>query len=286
MRYVTFSKEGNQYYGRATATGIIELSSSFPQWKTLKNVIAADGFEQLEEYSSNRSESYSFDEVQFDIPIPDPGKIICVGVNYPGRNEEFNDQNPAPKNPSLFVRFPRSLVGHNRPVLIPRESDKLDFEAEIVIVISKEARRVPIDRALDYIAGITLSNEGSIRDWMRHGKFNVTQGKNFEKSGSMGPWLVLYSNPDQLADIKLESRLNGEVMQQDRTSRMIFSFARIIEYITTFTTLDPGDVILTGTPIGNGSFRNPPLFLKEGDIIEIEAEGIGCLKNLIVKEKC
>lgn len=286
MRYVTYHKGGKQYFGKATEAGIIELSSSFPQWRTLKNVIADGGFGQLEELASHREENYSFDEVRFDIPIPDPGKIICVGVNYPGRNEEFNDQNPAPKNPSLFVRFPRSLVGHKRPILIPKESEKLDFEAEIVIVISKEARRVPIDRALDYIAGISLSNEGSIRDWMRHGKFNVTQGKNFEKSGSMGPWLVHYTSQEQLADIKLESRLNGEVMQQDRTSRMIFSFARIIEYITTFTTLEPGDVILTGTPTGNGSFRNPPQFLQEGDIIEIEAEGVGCLKNHIVKEKC
>ena len=286
MRYVTFNKEGKQYFGKATPAGIIELSTRFPQWPTLKNVIADNGFEQLEEFASQQEESFSIDEVQFDIPIPDPGKIICVGVNYPGRNEEFNDQNPAPENPSLFVRFPRSLVGHNCPVLIPRESEKLDFEAEIVIVISKQARRVPRDRALDYIAGLSLCNEGSIRDWMRHGKFNVTQGKNFEKSGSMGPWLVLYSKPAQLADIKLESRLNGEVMQQDRTSRMIFSFARIIEYITTFTTLDPGDMILTGTPTGNGSFRNPPQFLREGDLLEIEAEGIGRLQNHIVKEKC
>ncbi len=286
MRYVTFSKGGKQFYGKATETGIIELSSNFPQWKTLKNVIADDGFDQLEEHASYRDVSLTFDEVQFDIPIPDPGKIICVGVNYPGRNEEFNDQNPAPLNPSLFVRFPRSLVGHNCPILIPRESEKLDFEAEIVIIISKKVRRVPIGSALGHIAGLSLCNEGSIRDWMRHGKFNVTQGKNFEKSGSMGPWFVRYTNHDQLADIKLESRLNGEVMQQDRTGRMIFSFARIIEYITTFTTLDPGDVILTGTPTGNGSFRNPPLFLKEGDVLEIEAEGVGCLKNHIVKEQC
>jgi len=286
MRYVTFSKDGKQYFGKATETGIIELSTSFPQWKTLKNVIIENGFDRLEEIACKRDESYPLDEVQFDIPVPDPGKIICVGVNYPGRNEEFNDQNPAPENPSLFVRFPRSLVGHNRPILIPRESEKLDFEAEIVIVIGKEARRVPIDRAMDYIAGISLANEGSIRDWMRHGKFNVTQGKNFEKSGSIGPWFVRYTKREQLADINLESRLNGEVMQQDRTGRMIFTFARIIEYITTFTTLEPGDVIFTGTPTGNGSFRNPPLFLKEGDLLEIEADGLGCLQNRIMKEQC
>ncbi len=285
MQYVTFSRAGKQYYGKATKSGIIELSSSFPQWRSLKNVIADDGFDKLEAVACKRDESYSFDEIQFDIPIPDPGKIICVGVNYPGRNEEFNDQNPPPQNPSLFVRFPRSLVGHNCPILIPRESDKLDFEAEIVIVIGKKSRRVPIEQALDCIAGMSLANEGSIRDWMRHGKFNVTQGKNFEKSGSMGPWFIPYTNHDQLADISLESRLNGEVMQQDRTGRMIFTFARIIEYITTFTTLDPGDIILTGTPTGNGSFRNPPLFLVEGDTLEIKAEGLGSLRNQIVKEK-
>ncbi|WP_291154988.1 fumarylacetoacetate hydrolase family protein, partial [Ensifer sp. SSB1] len=154
----------------------------------------------------------------------------------------------------------------------------------IVIVIGKGGRRIPEVSALDHIAALSLSNEGTIRDWVRHAKFNVTQGKNFDRTGSIGPWLVPFTDEAQLADIKLETRVNGEVRQQDRTSRMIFSFRKIINYVSTFTTLVPGDVILTGTPTGAGARFDPPIWLKPGDVVEVAAEGIGTLINPVADE--
>ncbi len=286
MRYVSFQVDDQIRYGRVDEDDIIELSSNFPQWKTLKDVVANQGFDQLDEVASGKEATHSLEQVELTIPIPDPPKILCVGVNYPARNEEFDDGKPPPEYPSLFVRFPRSLVGHGRPVIIPRETTQLDYEGEIAIIIGKRGRRISQADAYDHIAGMTLCNEASVRDWMRHGKFNVTQGKNFDRSGSMGPWFNRYVERSQLDDIELKTWINGELRQRDRTSRMIFSFARIIEYVSTFTTLLPGDVINTGTPTGNGSFQKPPKFLKEGDIIEIEADGLGRLVNPVENEQC
>ncbi|MBC7314493.1 MAG: fumarylacetoacetate hydrolase family protein, partial [Rhizobium sp.] len=194
----------------------------------------------------------------------------------------------APPNPSLFIRFPRSFTGHDRPLIRPPESEQLDYEGEIVIVIGpaggKSGRRIAEADALSHIAALSLCNEGTIRDWVRHAKFNVTQGKNFDRSGSIGPWLVPFTDESQIADIRLETRVNGEVRQSDRTSRMIFSFRKIIAYVSTFTTLVPGDIIVTGTPTGAGARFDPPIWLKPGDVIEVEADGIGILRNTVKDE--
>ncbi len=223
-------------------------------------------------------------EITYQIPIRNPEKLICVGVNFPDRNEEYKDGQAAPSNPSLFIRFPRSFTGHGEPLIRPPESPQLDYEGEIVIVIGKGGRRIPEAEALDHIAALSLCNEGTIRDWVRHAKFNVTQGKNFDRTGSIGPWLVPFESEAQLADIRLVTRVNGEIRQEDRTSRMIFSFRRIINYISTFTTLVPGDVIVTGTPTGAGARFDPPVWLKPGDVIEVEADGIGVLRNTVADE--
>jgi 2-keto-4-pentenoate hydratase/2-oxohepta-3-ene-1,7-dioic acid hydratase in catechol pathway len=183
------------------------------------------------------------------------------------------------------VRFPRSFVGHEEPIVRPPESPQLDYEGEVAIVIGKGGRRIPEADALGHIAALTLANEGTIRDWVRHAKFNVTQGKNFDWPGSMGPWLVPFEDEAQLADIRLETRVNGERRQSDRTGRMIFSFRRIIAYVSTFTTLVAGDIILTGTPTGAGARLDPPVWLKPGDVVEVEAEGIGILRNRVEDEE-
>ncbi|RWC08691.1 fumarylacetoacetate hydrolase family protein, partial [Mesorhizobium sp.] len=224
-------------------------------------------------------------DIVYEIPVPAPEKIICVGVNYPDRNEEYKDGPAAPSNPSLFIRFPRSFVGHGAPLVRPPESPQLDYEGEIVIVIGKAGRRIAEADALGHIAALSLCNEGTIRDWVRHAKFNVTQGKNFDRTGSIGPWLVPFTDEAQIADISLVTRVNGEVRQQDRTSRMIFSFRKIINYVSTFTTLVPGDVIVTGTPTGAGARVDPPIWLKPGDVIEVEADGIGLLSNGVIDEE-
>ena len=244
-----------------------------------------DGLPTLIETARGKPVSHEHGRFTYQIPIPNPEKIICVGVNYPARNEEYKDGQDAPANMSLFVRFPRSFVGHGMPLTRPKASDKLDYEGEIAVVIGKGGRHIPDDEALDHIAALTLCNEGTLRDWVRHAKFNVTQGKNFDGSGAMGPWLVPFTDPAQILDVALTTRVNGEIRQQDRTGRMIFPVSRQIAYISTFTTLVPGDVIVTGTPTGAGARLDPPVFLKPGDEIEVEAEGIGTLlKNGVVDE--
>ena len=242
------------------------------------------GLAHLPASFQNLAPSLQIGNVALLPPLASPGKIICVGVNFPDRNEEYKDGQEAPANPSLFIRFPSSFTGHNQPLIRPPESHQLDYEGEIALVIGKAGRRILENAALDHIAALTLCNEGTLRDWVRHAKFNVTQGKNFERSGSMGPWLVPFSDEAQIADIRLTTRVNGETRQDDRTSRMIFSFRKIITYISTFTTLEPGDIIVTGTPTGAGARLVPPQWLKPGDVVEVEADGLGVLRNTIEDE--
>ena len=285
-RLLTFRAEDRMQYGAIDRSGaIVSLSDKYSaRWPSLREAIEEGGLAQLADAAAGRPADYRQGDVRFEIPVPRPEKIICVGVNFPDRNEEYKDGQEAQKNPSLFVRFPRSFVGHDVALVRPPESEKLDYEGEIVIVIGKAGRRMAEKDALDHIAALSLCNEGTIRDWVRHAKFNVTQGKNFDATGSIGPWLVPYTDEAQIADIQLTTRVNGEVRQQDRTSRMIFTFRRIINYISTFTTLVPGDVIVTGTPTGAGARFDPPIWLKPGDIVEVEADGIGLLRNGVVDE--
>ncbi|MFB9950622.1 fumarylacetoacetate hydrolase family protein [Rhizobium puerariae] len=284
-RFASFTTGKRQGYGLIVGDGVIDLSARFgARYPTLGEVVKANAFNELVEAVADHQPDFPVSDIAYEIPIPAPEKIICVGVNFPDRNEEYKDGQAAPSNPSLFIRFPRSFTGHDRPLIRPRESHQLDYEGEIVIVIGKGGRRIPETEALSHIAALTLSNEGTLRDWVRHAKFNVTQGKNFDASGSIGPWLVPFTDESQIADIKLETRVNGEVRQSDRTSRMIFSFRKIINYISTFTTLVPGDVIVCGTPTGAGARFDPPIWLKPGDVVEVEADGIGTLRNTIADE--
>jgi 2-keto-4-pentenoate hydratase/2-oxohepta-3-ene-1,7-dioic acid hydratase in catechol pathway len=223
-------------------------------------------------------------DVHLQPPVARPGKILCVGVNYPERNAEYKDGTDAPKYPSLFVRFPGSFVGHESSVLRPPESTQFDYEGEIVLVVGKSGRRIPEARAADHIFGLTLMNEGSVRDWLRHGKFNVTQGKNFDKSGSIGPWIVPKASAPAFDNLTILTRVNGEERQRGNTGTLMFPFARIIAYISTFTTLEPGDLIATGTPPGAGARFDPPRWLVPGDIVEIECPGVGVLRNTVADE--
>jgi len=284
-RLAGFSHQGVLKYGLVKNDGIVDLTARYGErWPTLREVIEAGALAKLADEAAALPADYALADVTYEIPIPAPEKIICVGVNFPDRNEEYKDGQSAPANPSLFIRFPRSFTGHDRPLIRPPESPQLDYEGEIVIVVGKGGRRIAKAEALGHIAALSLCNEGTIRDWVRHAKFNVTQGKNFDATGAIGPWLVPYTDESQLADIKLETRVNGEVRQSDRTSRMIFSFRKIINYISTFTTLTPGDIIVTGTPTGAGARFDPPIWLKPGDVVEVEAEGIGLLRNTIADE--
>ncbi|MBV1864727.1 MAG: fumarylacetoacetate hydrolase family protein [Rhodobacteraceae bacterium] len=283
-RIATLSADGEAFYGVIVPGGAVSLSEHFPQWPTLREVIENQALTTLEEKAYGMEITHLDGSYHFEIPIPAPEKIICVGANFPESNAEYKDSKGAPANMSLFIRFARSFVGHEAPLIRPKASGQLDYEGEIAVVIGKGGRHIAQENALDHIAALTLCNEGTLRDWEHHAKFNVTQGKNVDGSGAMGPWLVPFTDPSQIADVALSTKVNGELRQDDRTGRMIFPVARQIAYISTFTTLVPGDIIITGTPTGAGAWLNPPVFLKPGDVIEVMAEGIGTLTNGVVNE--
>ncbi|MDR5781107.1 fumarylacetoacetate hydrolase family protein [Caballeronia sp. LZ065] len=217
-------------------------------------------------------------------PLTAPQKIWCIGVNYKERNEEYQDNSELPRYPSLFVRNVGSFVGHDAALIRPRVSEQLDYEGELVLVIGKAGRHILRERAFEHIAGMMLANEGSVRDWLKHGKFNVTQGKNFDASGSLGPWIVTADECDPSAQQAIQTRVNGELRQDDTTARLMFPFDALIAYLSTFATLQPGDLILTGTPTGTGWRQDPPCWLKPGDVVEIHSPNIGTLRNTVAQE--
>ena len=284
MKFATIRSQGAVSYGAVTDAGVTALSQYFPQWATLKDVIAAQGLPALSAAIVGAAVSHLNGSFSYEMPVANGEKIICVGVNFPDRNAEYKDGSQAPSNMSLFPRFARGFVGHGEALVRPPESHQLDYEGEIAVVIGKQGRRISQADAYDHIAAITLCNEGTIRDWVRHAKFNVTQGKNWDNTGAMGPWLVPFTDAAQLDDVQLTTHVNGELRQEDRTSRMMFPIRRQIEYISTFTTLMPGDIIVTGTPTGAGARFDPPIYLKPGDVVEVAAEGIGTLRNTIEDE--
>ena len=284
-RFVAYRIDGKPHYGLVVGEGVVDLTiRASDRWATLRDLVEAGALGQAAEAYADAAPDHRLSELTLEPPIPANGKILCVGVNFPDRAQEYRGAIDAPQYPSLFVRFPSSFTGHDQPLIRPTVSEQLDYEGEIVLVLGKGGRRIAEEDALDHIAGLTLCNEGSVRDWVRHGKFNVTQGKNFDRSGSIGPWLIEYRNADQIKDVGLTTRVNGEVRQNDRTSRMLFNMAKILSYISIFTTLEAGDVLVTGPPSGAAARSDPPIWLKPGDVVEVEAEGIGVLRNGIADE--
>lgn len=282
MRFATYSSEGAQYYGAVTDTGMIALNDAFPAWPSLFDAVQADGLGALAKAAEGRGVSHT--DFTYEMVLPNARRILCVGVNFPDRNAEYKDGSEQPKYMSLFPRFASGFTGHDRPLIRPPESHQLDYEGEVAIVIGKPGRRIAQADAYDHIAAITIANEGTIRDWVRHAKFNVTQGKNWDNSAALGPWLVPFTNPGQLDDARIVTRVNGEVRQDDVLSRMMHPIRREIAYISTFMTLQPGDIIVTGTPTGSGARLDPPQFLKPGDVVEVEVNTIGTLRNTVADE--
>jgi|TARA_R110002012_G_scaffold98260_1_gene235839 5-carboxymethyl-2-hydroxymuconate isomerase len=284
MRFLTFSHLGKESWGVISDEGIIDLGNLVGS--SLLEVLQLGRLDKMKKLAAGLTVDYQAKDVQFLPPISNPGKIACVGVNYANRNEEYKDGSEAPKYPSLFIRTPDSFTGHDQPLIRPPESDKLDYEGEIVIIIGKEGRRIAEEDAYEHIAGITIMNEGTLRDWVRHAKFNVTQGKNFIHSGAMGPWMVTADEftPEQFENMRVTTRVNGEVRQDDTTASMMFPFKYIINYFSKFFHLKPGDVIATGTPNGAGARFEPPRYLVPGDVVEIEVEGVGALVNGVEDE--
>jgi len=286
MRFITYQKADVVSWGAVVETGNGQLTVADLSDKadSLKAAIEQDLLNDLTIDESIAT--LALDDVTLLPPITTPEKIICIGVNYANRNAEYKDGSEAPKFPSVFMRTPDSLTGHNLPLIRPPESHQLDYEGEIVVVIGKGGRRIKEEDAYSHIAGLTIMNEGTLRDWVRHAKFNVTQGKNFVHSGSVGPWMV---SADEFTaadyeDMRVTTTVNGEVRQNDTTASMMFPIAYIISYLSQFYQLKAGDIIATGTPNGAGARFDPPKYLAPGDIVEVEVEGVGKLSNGIADE--
>ena len=284
MKFLSFMNEGKATFGAVTGAGVVDLGKRHNELRDLREAIRMDQLDALAREASSADADFDLADIEYLPTITNPEKIICIGVNYANRNEEYKDGSSAPKYPSVFMRSRESLVGHQQSIMDPPESEQLDYEGEIVIIIGKAGRRISQDDAHKHIAGLTIMNEGSVRDYLRHAKFNVTQGKNFANSGSLGPWLVTPDEIDTTGQLQVITRINGEERQNDETSNLMFPFRYLISYLSTFYQLKPGDVIATGTPNGAGARFDPPKYLKDGDVVEVEVPGIGILHNTIVTE--
>ena len=283
MKLASFAAEGRESFGIVDGAGVVDLGPRMAGASGPVDLLGEEARRRAEAAAKGAAADYRLDEIAWRRPVPRPEKIVCIGVNYARRNEEYDDSS-LPPFPSVFMRVPDTLVAHEQPILRPPESEQLDYEAEIAIVIGKGGRRIPRARALDHIAALTCLNEGCIRDWMRHGKFNVTQGKNFDNCGSVGPWLVTADEFSGYGDLRVTGRVNGEIRQDDTTANLIFDFAYLVSYVSTWAALKPGDIISTGTPTGAGARFDPPRWLKPGDVVEVEVSGIGTLRNTVADE--
>jgi 2-keto-4-pentenoate hydratase/2-oxohepta-3-ene-1,7-dioic acid hydratase in catechol pathway len=281
MKLATFATAQGPSYGIVTGSGIVDLKRYLGnQYPDLKSLIAGNGFSDAAKHL-NSGADYGDSDVTWLPVIPNPDKIVCVGLNYQDHVVETGRDNT--EQPAIFLRLPESQVGHKQPILRPRESKNLDFEAEIAVIIGKAGRRISQQDAWDHIAGYACYNDGSVRDWQRH-TVQWTAGKNFAGTGGFGPWMVTADDIPPGTTMTLSCRLNGERMQHATTGQMIFRIPKIIEYVSAWTTLVPGDVLVTGTPGGVGARRNPPVWMKPGDKVEIEIDKVGILENGIADD--
>ena len=278
MKLVSYTAGSAPSYGIATGKGIVDLPRRIgARYPDLKALIAGEGYAEANE-SAGATADFAADAVTYLPVIPNPGKILCIGLNYEEHRVEA--QRDKTENPSVFVRLPESQAGHRQPLLRPRESVKFDYEGEIAVVIGKPGRRIAEADAWSHVAGYSCYNDGSVRDWQRH-TTQWTPGKNFAATGGFGPWMVTAEEIAPGATLTLVTRLNGTEMQRADTGMMIFKIPRLIAYCSTFLPLAPGDVIVTGTPGGVGSRRDPPVWMSDGDTVEIEVDRIGTLVNTI-----
>lgn len=282
MKLVSFRHAGKDSFGVVVNDGVVDLAPYASEvGSTLKQALTRDSFAAIQVITRYAKATHAWADVEFLPVVPDPQKILCIGINYLAHLKETGRERP--EKPTIFTRFADSQTAHNAAIVCPAISEKLDFEGELAVVIGRNARHVKAENALDYVAGYSCYNDGSVRDWQRHTS-QLTPGKNFPRTGSFGPWLV---TADELVDpskLSLTTRLNDEVVQQATTDDLIFGIPELIEYISTFTELGPGDVIITGTTGGVGAYRQPPLWMKAGDVVEVEISEIGILRNTIADE--
>jgi 2-keto-4-pentenoate hydratase/2-oxohepta-3-ene-1,7-dioic acid hydratase in catechol pathway len=281
MKLVSFTRNDNESYGIAVDGGIVDAGAILgSKYATLKDVLTADALGELKELASRKAD-FALADVDLLPPIPEPQKTFCLGINFLSHIKEMKREKP--ENPWVFMRSAHCQVGHEQVMLRPKVSERFDFEGELALVIGKTAHHVSREDALSYIAGYSCYNDGSIRDFQRHSPL-FTAGKNFYKSGSFGPWLVTTDDIPDPTKLTLETRLNGEVMQSAPIDDLCFDIPFLIEYLSKLGPLYPGDVIVTGTPGGVGFGRDPFVWMKDGDVIEVEISSIGILRNNIKDE--
>ena len=282
MKFASFRIHGVAGYGLVTEEGLRPVPATFAaRHPDLKSVLAAGALDAAARAARANPRLPDPAEVVLEAVIPNPAKILCVGVNYLGHIREMGREPPA--HPVLFVRFPDTLVGHERPIIRPRVSSQYDFEGELAFIIGRRARYIAREQALDYVAGYACLMDGSLRDFQRQTS-QFTAGKNFPASGSFGPHLVTTDEVPDPTALRLETRLNGTVMQRAPTGDMRFGVADLLAHASTITQLEPGDVITTGTPGGVGVARQPPVWLQAGDVLEVEISGLGVLRNRVADE--
>jgi 2-keto-4-pentenoate hydratase/2-oxohepta-3-ene-1,7-dioic acid hydratase in catechol pathway len=280
MKLASYVANARAVFGVVCGDGVITMNERLAgRPASLREALAGDALAQMQKLAADTKPDHKLFDVHFLPAIPNPEKILCAGINY--RSHAAETGRELPKQPSMFIRFPDTLVGHEDAMIRPSVSDNFDFEGELATVIGRGGRHIKPEHALDHVAGYTCFVDGSVRDYQ---KFSVTSGKNFPRTGPLGPWIVTADEIPDPSRLVLTTRLNGREVQRSGTDLLIYSIPQIIAFCSDFTTLHPGDVIATGTPEGVGHHRTPPLWMKAGDVLEVEITGIGTLRTHVVDE--
>jgi 2-keto-4-pentenoate hydratase/2-oxohepta-3-ene-1,7-dioic acid hydratase in catechol pathway len=278
MRVLRFRRRGVESFGLVVDGGVADLARRFPRLSWVESLM----LRSTEEFGATSiAADYGLDEIEYLLPIALGAKIICIGRNYPRYHEVAAEGRP--KWPSVFARFPSSFAAHRQPIVRPEASEQLDYEGELCIVVGERVRHVHEEHALEHVAGYTIMNEGSVRDWQRYGSQNCP-GKNFWRSGSLGPWVVTRDEVTDPTALTIQTRIDGETRQRASTHEMLFGIGELIRHVSRFTWLEPGDVIATGSPGGSAADSTPPRWLTPGQTLDVEIDAIGVLSNVIVDE--
>ena len=282
MKFVSFLLKGQAKFGISDGKNLTDLTGKIKDANTLKELISNKGIQEAKEYAKKNPGNISLDQIEYLPVIPNPGKIICVGLNYSEHVKETG--RTVEQNPVIFLRVPESQTAHNQPIQRPKVSTHLDYECEMAVIMGEAGKHIKPENALKHIVGYSCYNESTVRDWQQHTR-QFGMGKNFEKTGSFGPHMVLAESISDYTKLSIQTRLNGKVMQQAKLSQLIFDIPTLISYISKAIPWRAGDVLVTGTPGGVGFKRKPPIFMKEGDQVEVEISEIGILSNIIKDEK-
>ena len=284
MKLASYIHKGAKSYGAVLGDGIFDLKSRLKdKAATLDAFIVEDLLAEAQALVKGAKADFPISEITFIVPVSKP--ILCIGINYKSRPDEVPGGGYSWSYPSLFWRTSSAHAPHLQPLLNPPETEKFDYEGEIAVIIGKGGRRIKKEDGLKHIFGYSCFNEGSVRDWMKHTTANVTSGKNFFQSGSFGPWITTADEIADPHDMTIEVRVNGQTRQKDTTANMMRPYEELLAYVSTIMPLEPGDVLASGTPVGVGGNLNPPVWLKAGDVVEIEVSGVGTLRNTVEDEK-